>query len=42
VKACPIVGECQDQEAEAGGLVNMVRGEGIGGVGGKTSKEDDI
>jgi hypothetical protein len=28
---CPSVGECQDQEAGVGGLVNRGRGKGIGG-----------
>ena len=32
VKApCPIIGECQDQEAEVGGLVSRGREDGIGG-----------
>jgi hypothetical protein len=27
---CPIVGECQDREAEVGGFVSRGRGDGIG------------
>jgi hypothetical protein len=45
VKArCPSVGECQDQETEAGvgGLVSRGKGGGIGGFGGETRKGDNI
>jgi hypothetical protein len=38
----PSVGEHQGQEMGVGGLVSRGRGEGIGGFGGETRKEDNI
>jgi hypothetical protein len=39
---CPSVVECQDQEVGVSQLVSRERGEGIGGFGGETRKEDTM